>query len=63
MMRNKEMVMKKTVATVKYRFYGKHDHEKTFETYKEAKGFFYGFVVKRSNVTGELIAANEIVWG
>ena len=57
------MVMKKTVATVKYRFYGKHDHEKTFETYKEAKGFFYGFVVKRPNVTGELIAANEIVWG
>jgi len=60
-MRNKEIVMKKRGvtngrgATVKYRWYGKYDHEKKFETAKEAKGFFYGFVVKRSNVTGELI--------
>tara|TARA_B110000467_G_C18059635_1_gene335506 strand:- start:44 stop:214 length:171 start_codon:yes stop_codon:yes gene_type:complete len=54
-MMDKEIVMKKRGATVKYRWYGKLDFEKKFETAKEAKGFFYGFVVKRPNVTGELI--------
>ena len=54
-MMNKETVLKKHGATVKYRLYGKLDFEKKFNTVKEAKGFFYGFVVKRPNVTGELI--------
>tara|TARA_R100000315_G_C5133680_1_gene76423 strand:+ start:304 stop:474 length:171 start_codon:yes stop_codon:yes gene_type:complete len=54
-MMNKETVLKKRGATVKYRLYGKLDFEKKFNTVKEAKGFFYGFVVKRPNVTGELI--------
>ena len=47
--------MKENGATVKYRFYGKYEHEKKFETVKEAKGFFWGFVVKTPNVTGELV--------
>jgi hypothetical protein len=47
--------MKENSATVKYRFYGKYEHEKKFETVKEAKGFFWGFVVKTPNVTGELV--------
>ena len=29
--------------------------EKKFETAKEAKGFFWGYVVKTPNITGELI--------
>jgi hypothetical protein len=56
MMRNTEMVMKKTRgATVKYKMYGKINFEKKFETVKEAKGFFWGYVVKTKNVTGELV--------
>jgi hypothetical protein len=35
--------------------YGKLEFEKKFETVKEAKGFFFGYVVKTPNVTGELI--------
>ena len=55
-MRNKEMVMKKTRgATVKYKMYGKINFEKKFETVKAAKGFFWGYVVKTPNITGELI--------
>ena len=42
-------------ATVKYKRYGKFSYEKNFETVKEAKGFFWGYVVKTPNVTGELI--------
>ena len=55
MMKNKEMVMKKTGATVKYKMYGKINFVKKFETVKEAKGFFWGYVVKTPNITGELI--------
>ena len=55
MRKEKDMTKKKNGATVKYRLYGKIDFEKKFETVKEAKGFFYGFVVKRPNITGELI--------
>jgi len=52
--------MKKTKgATVKYRMYGKIDFEKKFETIKEARGFYFGYVVKTPNITGELII-NEI---
>jgi hypothetical protein len=42
-------------ATVKYKMYGKRNYEKHFETVKAAKGFFWGYVVKTPNVTGELI--------
>ena len=42
-------------ARVKYKMYGKIDFEKKFETVKEAKGFFWGYVVKTPNITGELI--------
>ena len=55
MMRNKETEMTNIVATVKYRLYGKYNHEKKFETVKAAKGFFWGYVVKTPNITGELI--------
>ena len=51
-MRNKEIVM---AATVKYKMYGKYHYEKHFETVKDAKGFFWGYVVKTPNITGELI--------
>ena len=43
------------VATVKYKMYGKFHYEKHFETVKEARGFFFGYVVKTPKVTGELI--------
>ena len=55
MMKNKETEMTNIVATVKYRLYGKYNHEKKFETVKAAKGFFWGYVVKTPNITGELI--------
>jgi hypothetical protein len=57
MMRNKEIEMTKKTrgATVKYKMYGKINFEKKFETAKEAKGFFWGYVVKTPNITGELI--------
>ena len=42
-------------ATVKYKMYGKYHYEKHFETVKEAKGCFWGYVVKTPNITGELI--------
>jgi hypothetical protein len=42
-------------ATVKFKVYGKFNYEKNFETVKEAKGFFWGYVVKTPNITGELI--------
>ena len=48
--------MKKTKgATVKYKMYGKIDFVKKFVTVKEARGFFFGYVVKTPNITGELI--------
>ena len=49
------MTEKTAVATVKYKMYGKIDFEKKFETVKAAKGFFWGYVVKTPNITGELI--------
>ena len=49
------MTKKTRGATVKYKMYGKINFEKKFETAKEAKGFFFGYVVKTPNVTGELI--------
>ena len=49
------MTKKTRVYTVKYKLYGKINFEKKFETVKEAKGFFFGYVVKTPNVTGELI--------
>ena len=57
MMRNKEIDMPKKTrgATVKYKMYGKINFEKKFVTVKEAKGFFWGYVVKTPNITGELI--------
>jgi len=57
-MRNKEIEMTKKTRgyTVKYKLKGLNvDFEKKFETAKEAKGFFFGYVVKTPNVTGELI--------
>jgi len=50
-----DMTKKTHGATVKYRMYGKINFEKKFETAKEAKGFFFGYVVKTPNITGELI--------
>ena len=58
MMRNKEIEMTKKTRgyTVKYKLKDLNvDFEKKFETAKEAKGFFFGYVVKTPNVTGELI--------
>jgi len=58
MMRNKEIEMTKKTRgyTVKYKLKGLNvDFEKKFETAKEAKGFFFGYVVKTPNITGELI--------
>jgi hypothetical protein len=58
MIRNKEIEMTKKTrgATVKYKLKGLNvDFEKKFETVKEAKGFFWGYVVKTPNITGELI--------
>ena len=49
------MAKKTRGATVKYKMYGKINFEKKFETVKEAKGFFWGYVVKTPNITGELI--------
>ena len=49
------MTKKTRGYTVKYKLYGKINFEKKFETAKEAKGFFFGYVVKTPNVTGELI--------
>ena len=57
-MRNKEIEMTKKTRgyTVKYKLKDLNvDFEKKFETAKEAKGFFFGYVVKTPNVTGELI--------
>jgi len=57
-MRNKEIEMTKKTRgyTVKYKLKGLNvDFEKKFETAKEAKGFFFGYVVKTPNITGELI--------
>ena len=42
-------------ATVKYKKYGKLNYEKHFDTVAAAKGFFWGYVVKTPNITGELI--------
>ena len=50
-----DMTEKTRGATVKYKMYGKIEFEKKFETVKEAKGFFWGYVVKTPNITGELI--------
>jgi hypothetical protein len=36
---------------VTWKFYGKYHKEKTFATYKEAKGFFYGYCVKTRGIT------------
>jgi len=57
MMRNEErdMTKKTRAATVKYKMYGKINFEKKFETVAAAKGFFWGYVVKTPNITGELI--------
>ena len=58
MMRNKEIEMTKKTRgyTVKYKLKGLNvDFEKKFETVKEARGFFFGYVVKTPNITGELI--------
>ena len=55
MIEEKDITKKTRGATVKYRMYGKLDFEKKFETVKEAKGFFWGYVVKTPNITGELI--------
>ena len=53
---NAEKATKKTRgATVKYKLYGKINFEKKFETVKEARGFFFGYVVKTPKITGELI--------
>jgi len=50
------MTKKTRGYTVKYKLKGLNvDFEKKFETAKEAKGFFFGYVVKTPNVTGELI--------
>ena len=50
------MTKKTRGATVKYKLKGLNvDFEKKFETAKEAKGFFFGYVVKTPNITGELI--------
>ncbi len=49
------MTEKTGAATVKYKMYGKNEFELEFETVKEAKGFFWGYVVKTPNITGELI--------
>ena len=49
------MTKKTRGYTVKYKLDGKINFEKKFETAKEAKGFFWGYVVKNPNVTGELI--------
>ena len=57
-MRNKEIEMTKKTRgyTVKYKLKGLNvDFEKKFETVKEARGFFFGYVVKTPNITGELI--------
>ena len=51
------MTKKTRGATVKYKMYGKIDFEKKFETAKEAKGFFFGYVVKNPNIT-----AGEFIW-
>ena len=48
------MTKKTRGYTVKYKLYGKINFEKKFETVKEAKGFFWGYVVKTPNITGEL---------
>jgi len=53
--KDRDMIEKTAVATVKYKMYGKIDFEKKFETVKAAKGFFWGYVVKTPNITGELI--------
>ena len=55
MIKEKDMTKKTRGATVKYRMYGKLDFEKKFESAKEAKGFFWCYVVKTPNITGELI--------
>ena len=50
------MTKKTRGVTVKYKLKGLNvDFEKKFETVKEARGFFWGYVVKTPNITGELI--------
>ena len=51
------MTKKTRGYTVKYKLYGKINFEKKFETAKEAKGFFFGYVVKNPNIT-----AGEFIW-
>jgi hypothetical protein len=40
---------------VTYSYYGKYHHEKVFETYKQAKGFFYAMSKKNGVTKAELI--------
>jgi hypothetical protein len=35
---------------VTYSYYGKYNHEKSFDCYKQAKSFFY-YMMKKSGVT------------
>lgn len=38
------------MTKVTYSYYGKYHHEKVFETYAQAKGFFYS-IMKKPGVT------------
>lgn len=42
---------------VTYKLYGKIAKERTFETEKEARGFFYGYCVRTANVTSAKMEA------
>ena len=42
---------------VTYKLYGRYAKERIFETEKEARGFFFGYCVKNSNVTSSEMKA------
>lgn len=44
---------------VSYKLYGKIAKEKTFDSERDAKGFFYGYCVKATNVSSAKLEALE----
>jgi hypothetical protein len=46
-----------TMYKVTYSYYGKYHNEKTFETYQQAKGFFYAMMKKSGVTKSELVVS------
>ena len=41
---------------VTYSYYGRYHHEKTFDTYKAAKSFFYAMFKRKGVTKSELVS-------